>query len=95
MVAAVATTLILLLLGGLPSALDSYALPWAKIVLGDARWGCTALLLVSALLLQRYRLWRAVALTALLCTLTFNGATTGIGQAARNFRRVTSTVRCG
>jgi len=51
MVAAVATTLILLLLGGLPSALDSYALPWAKIVLGDARWGCTALLLVSALLL--------------------------------------------
>jgi SAM-dependent methyltransferase len=71
-VAAIATTLILLLLGGLPSALDSYALPWAKIVKGDARWGCAALLLVSALLLQRYRLWRAVALTALLCGLAFN-----------------------
>jgi SAM-dependent methyltransferase len=71
-VAAVATTLILLLLGRLPSALDSYALGWAKIVQGDARWGCAALLLVSALLLQRYRLWGAVALTALLSTVTFS-----------------------
>ncbi len=88
--AAVATTLILLLLGGLPSALDSYSLPWSKIVQGEARWGCAALLLASALLLQRYRLWRAVALTALLCTLTFNWSyyrhlSSGTEFSARNF----------
>ena len=88
--AAVATTLILLLLGGLPSALDNYALAWAKIVQGTARWGCAALLLLSALLLQRYRLWRAVALTALLCALTFNWSyyrhlSSGTEFSARNF----------
>jgi spermidine synthase len=65
------TSLILLLLGGLPRALDPYAAPWAKIVEGNARWGCAGLLIVSALLLQRHRLWRAVSLTALLCAATF------------------------
>jgi SAM-dependent methyltransferase len=66
-VASLATALILLLLG----ALFSTPSDWAKIVQGDARWGCAALLIVSAVLLQRYRLWRAVALTALFCTMTF------------------------
>ncbi len=88
--AAAATALILLLLGGLPSAWDRYALPWAKIVQGEARWGCAALLLVSVVLLQRYRLWRAVALTALLCTVSFDWSyyrslSTGTEFAARNF----------
>jgi hypothetical protein len=72
MVASIATAFILLLLGGLPGALDPYTLEWAKIVKGDARWGCGALLVVAALLLQRYRLFRSVALTALLCTLVFD-----------------------
>jgi hypothetical protein len=71
-VALLATALILLLLGELPAALDSYATPWAKIVQGDARWGCGVLLILSAVLLQRYRLWRAVGLAALTCTLTFD-----------------------
>ena len=88
--AVVAATLILLLLGGLPSALDSYALPWTKIVQGNARWGCAALLFVSALLLQRYRFWRAVGLTALLCCLSFewsyyHSLATGTEFSARNF----------
>ena len=97
--AVLATALILLLLGRLPSAVDSYALPWAKIVQGDARWGCGALLIFSALLLQRYRLWRTVALTSLACTLTFGwvyyrGVSTDSEFAARNFYgalRVTET----
>jgi hypothetical protein len=71
-VASLGTTLILLLLGGLPTALDPYTLAWAKIVKGGARWGCAALLVTSALLLQRYRLSRAVALTALFSTLAFD-----------------------
>ena len=88
--ASLATALILLLLGGLPSALDSYTLMWAKIVKGDARWGCAALLALCALLLQRYRLSRAVALTALLCALSFDWSyyhrlSTGTEFAARNF----------
>jgi hypothetical protein len=88
--ASLATLLILLLLGGLPSALDPYTFAWAKIVKGDARWGCAALLIVSALLLQRYRLSRAVALTALLCTLAFDWSyyhslSTGTEFSARNF----------
>ncbi len=90
LIAALATTLMHLLLGRLPSALDPYALPWAKIVQGDAVYGCAALLVVSALLLQRYRMWRAVALTALLCTLSFDwsyyhGLFTDTQFAARNF----------
>ena len=85
-----ATTLILLLLGGFPSALDPYTLAWTKIAMGDARWGCGALLIVSALLLQRYRLFRAVALTALLCTLAFDWSafhnlSAGSEFAVRNF----------
>ncbi len=89
-IAALATALILLLLGALPSALDPYPLQWAKIVKGDARWGCAALLVMSALLLQKYRLSRAVALTALLCTLTFDwgyyhSLSTGTELVVRNF----------
>jgi SAM-dependent methyltransferase len=85
-----ATTLILLLLGGFPSALDPYTLAWTKIAMGDARWGCGALLIVSALLLQRYRLFRAVGLTALLCTLAFDWSafhnlSAGSEFAVRNF----------
>ncbi|HXW74987.1 MAG TPA: hypothetical protein VEK10_09255 [Steroidobacteraceae bacterium] len=84
------TAVILLLLGGLPSVLDAYTLEWAKIVQGDARWGCAALLIFSAVLLQSYRLWRAVALTALSCTLVFDWSyyhrlSTSTEFAARNF----------
>jgi len=68
MAAALSATLILLLLGALPFFETS---EWVKITKGDAAWGCGALLIAAALLLQKYRLWRAVALTALLCTLTF------------------------
>jgi spermidine synthase len=68
-IAVLATTLILLLLGGLSTS----ATVWTKIVQGNACWGCGALLLMSALLLQRYRLWGAVPLTALLCVLGFGG----------------------
>jgi SAM-dependent methyltransferase len=70
--AALATLLILLLLGALPAAQHLSTPSWAKIVEGDARWGCGALLIVAALLLQRYHLWRALALAALLCTASFD-----------------------
>jgi SAM-dependent methyltransferase len=88
--AIIATGLILLLLGGFPSALDSYALPWAKIVKGDARFGCAALLLLTALLFQKYGLLRAVGVTAMLCTLVFFGhyihnVSAGTEFAVRNF----------
>jgi hypothetical protein len=82
--AVLATALILLLLGALPQGLDAYTAEWAKIVEGDARWGCAALLLAGALLLQRRRLWRAVALTALLCTLSFGWS---------SYRERTATAR--
>jgi SAM-dependent methyltransferase len=89
-VALLATALILLLLGGLPSALDPYTLAWGKIVKGDARWGCAVLLVVSALVLQRHRLSRAVALTALFCTVAFDwnyyqSLSTGMKFVVRNF----------
>ena len=70
-IAIFATTAILVLLAGLPAGLNEYTLGWAKIVKGDARYGCAVLLVVSALLLQRYRMSRAIALTSLLCALTF------------------------
>jgi len=70
-IAMVATALILILMGGLPANLDNYVLEWAKIVEGNARWGCAALLIVSAVCLQKYRMSRAIALTALLCTMTY------------------------
>jgi len=90
LLAALATASILLLLGGLPSALDSYTLEWAKIVKGDARWGCAALLVMSALLLQNYGLSRAIALTALFCALAFDwnyyhSLSTGVVFEVRNF----------
>jgi len=89
-VALLSTAVILLLLGGLPSALDPYTLAWAKIVQGDARWGCAALLILSAVLLQKYRLRRAIALTALTCTLVFDWSyyhrlSASTEFAARNF----------
>jgi hypothetical protein len=89
-IAALASACILLLLGALPSTLDPYRLEWAKIVKGNARWGCAALLVMSALLLQKYRSSRAVALTALFCTLTFDwgyyhSLSTGTEFVVRNF----------
>jgi hypothetical protein len=89
-VAAIAAALILLMCGDLPSALDPYALVWARIATGDAIWGCMALLVLSAFVLQKYRLTRAVAVTALLCTLSFgwiyyHGLSTGNQFASRNF----------
>jgi spermidine synthase len=88
--ASIATLLILLFLGGLPPALDSFALPWAKIVQGDARWGCAALLVLSAWLFQKYGYLRAVGVTALLCTVVFFGdyvhnVSAGTEFAVRNF----------
>jgi len=72
-VAVLSAALILLLLGGLPpSSLDPYTLPWSKIVQGDARWGCAALLLLGAVLLQRNHLWRALALMMLVCVVRFD-----------------------
>jgi SAM-dependent methyltransferase len=102
--ALLATALILLMLDELPSALDPYTRGWAKIVQGDARWGCAALLVLAALLLQRYRLARAVSLTALLCTLVFDwkyydGLSSGNQLAVRNFygtlRVITLPYRVG
>jgi SAM-dependent methyltransferase len=89
-VASLSAMLILLLLGGLPSALDPYTLGWSQIVMGNARWGCAALLVMSALLLQRYHFSRAVALTALFCTLVFDWSyyhdlSRGVKFADRNF----------
>jgi SAM-dependent methyltransferase len=89
-VALLIVPLILLLLGGLPHALDRYTAEWAKIVQGDARWGCAALLIVAAVLLQRYRLWRAVPLVALLCAVNFgwrsyHDLSAGALVATRNF----------
>ena len=88
--ASVVTILILLLLGKLPAALDRYTLQWAKITAGDARWGCAALLIMAALMLQRYRRWRAVALTALFCSVIFDVSyyrtlSNGTKFSARNF----------
>lgn len=89
-VALFATALILFVLGGLPAALDPYTEFWGKIARGKARWGCIALLVLSVLLLQRYRLSRAIALTALFCILRFDwfyydGQFTGTRFAERNF----------
>jgi spermidine synthase len=89
-IAAVATALILLLLGAIPPILDLYTPNWAGALEGDARWGFVALLLVSALALQRYRLSRALALTVLLCTLAFvdgyyRSVSTGTELSVRNF----------
>lgn len=85
-----AAALALALLGGLPSVLDKHALEWQKILAGDARWGCLALLVLYVLLLQRYSMFRAVALTALLCTLAFDwsyaqGLSEGTRIGVRNF----------
>ena len=89
-IAIVATGLILLLCGDLPSALDSYILGWAKIAMGDAFYGCLAFLVFTAVIMQRYGLLRAVAITALLCALSFgwiyyHGLSAGTQFATRNF----------
>jgi spermidine synthase len=89
-IAALATALVLLLLGAIPPALDFYTPNWANPLQGDARWGFAALLLVSALALQRYRRSRALALTVLLCTLAFvdgyyRSVSTGTELSVRNF----------
>jgi SAM-dependent methyltransferase len=91
------TALILLLLGRLPPALDRYTAGWAKIVEGEARWGCAALLVACALLLQRYRLWRAVALTALFCVVSlgwgsYRDRSAGAEFATRNFYGVLRVI---
>jgi hypothetical protein len=68
-IAAFAVALILLFLGRLPIAPNRFTLESAKIVMGDARWGCVALVIICALVLQTYRFSRAIAFTALLCAL--------------------------
>jgi hypothetical protein len=86
MLAALVTALILLLLGTLPSIQSRYTPEWAEHVQGAARWGCAAVLLISALLLPS----RAVALTGLLCTVIFawsyfHSMSTDTESAVRNF----------
>jgi len=90
LLAAVAAALILLMLGDLPKALDAYTLPWTKIAEGDARWGLLALMVVCAVLFQRYRVWTGVALTALACAVTlgcsyYQRIAADTAYAARNF----------
>jgi SAM-dependent methyltransferase len=96
-IGALATALILLMCQGLPSAWDSYTLPWAKIAMGNAHWGLTALLIMSGLLLQKYRFSRAVAVMTLLCTLSFTwnyyrGRSADNHFARRNFYGTLSTM---
>jgi hypothetical protein len=66
-IAALATGMTLLLLSLLPSRLHASSQEWAAIVTGTC-WAGVALLLMPVLLLP----YRAVALTALLCTLIFD-----------------------
>ena len=74
LVASPISTLILLLLSAFPIALGSYAAELGKVVQGEARWGCAALLVVVAVLLQRYGLARAVGLTAFFCALAMSAS---------------------
>ncbi len=74
LVALAISTLILLLLSAFPIALGSYAAELGKVVQGEARWGCAALLVVVAVLLQRYGLARAVGLTAFFCALAMSAS---------------------
>ena len=88
--ASLAAVLILLLLGALPTAANRFTLECAKIIKGDARWGCAALLVLGALLLQRYRFSRAIALTAVLCTVVlgwnyYHSLSTDAEFEVRNF----------
>ena len=89
-IAVLGAALILLLLGAIPPALRVSTPTWANLSHGDARWALAALLLVSALALQRYRLSRALALIVLLCTLAFvdgyyRSVSTGTELSVRNF----------
>jgi SAM-dependent methyltransferase len=89
-VALPATALILLLLSAVPASLSPYTPEWAKFASNEVRWGCTALLLMAAAVLQRYDLSRAVVLTALLCTLMLDwgyhhSLSTGTELMVRNF----------
>ena len=90
LVALPAAALILLLLGAVPAAFAPHIPEWAKFANADVRWGCTALLLMAAAVLQRYDLSRAVVLTALLCTLMldwgyYHSLSTGTELMVRNF----------
>jgi SAM-dependent methyltransferase len=90
LVALPATALILLLLGAVPAAFALYIPEWAKFANAEARWGCTALLLMAAAVLQRYDLSRAVVVTALLCTMMldwgyYHSLSTGTELMVRNF----------
>jgi len=90
MVAAVATTLILLLLGGLPS-LGQLRIAVGEIVLGDARW-----VVLHCCWCQRcccrLRLWVRGAHGC--CVSDLQLELLPAWSSARNFRRVISTVRC-
>lgn len=69
-VAAIAIALasvILLLLG----AVFLTSSDWSKVVEGNAVWGLAALLVGTAIYLQRRHYWRAIPLAALLCTTGF------------------------
>ncbi|MGA8708842.1 MAG: fused MFS/spermidine synthase [Steroidobacteraceae bacterium] len=85
-IAALAVGMILLLLCLLPPRLQPYPQEWAGIVKGPVFWTGAALLLLPVLLLPS----RAVAVTALLCTLIFDWSyyhsmSTGTQLAVRNF----------
>jgi spermidine synthase len=90
LVALPAAALILLLLSAVPASFAPYTPEWAKFANTEVRWGCTALLLMSAAVLQRYDLSRAVVVTALLCTLMldwgyYHSLSTGTELMVRNF----------
>ncbi len=80
--------MILLLLGLLPPRLHPYPQEWAGIVAGPGCWAGAVLLLMPVLLLP----FRAVAVTALVCTLIFDWSyyhshsfSNGTQLAVRNF----------
>jgi hypothetical protein len=87
-ITALVTGMILFLLSLLPSRLHPYPEAWAGIITGPAFWAGAALLLMPVLLLP----FRAVAVTALVCTLFFDWAyyhshskSNGTQLAVRNF----------
>jgi hypothetical protein len=90
LIALPAAALVLLLLRAVPAAFAPHIPEWGQYASGDVRWGCTALLLMAVTVLQRYDLSRAVALTALLCTLMLDwgyhhSLSTGTELMVRNF----------
>jgi hypothetical protein len=98
-VAALLVPVILGLVGRVPVLQNRFILEIAKIILGDARWGCGALLVLTVILLERYRLAPVIAFAALATTLVFCGdyyiaERSGAQVLARNFYGTLRVRRC-